>query len=105
MISLSVLSTKYVDVIVTAGGINPTSDVVKFAFMPVPGGGTSSNPGPADWHTGGWTTPSPGVYVAQCLVGPATGGVALTVGTYTIWLQIVDNPEVPVDPIGTLQIV
>lgn len=108
-ISQSVLSTKYIDVTVTAtgptGAINPTSDVVKFAFMPIPGGGTSSNPGLSDWHNGSWSTPSTGVYVAQILVGPANGGVVLAgVGTYTIWISISDNPEVPVDVVGVLQL-
>lgn len=109
MYSQSVLATKYLDVTVTATGptgpINPTSDIVKFAFMQIPGGGTSSDPGAGDWHTGSWITPTTGVYVAQCLVGPANGGVVLNgVGTYTIWISISDNPEVPVDVVGLLQL-
>ena len=108
-VSQSVLSTKYIDVTVTATGptgpINPTGDTVRFAFMQIPGGGTSADPGPGDWHTGSWTTPSAGVYVAQCLVGPVNSGVVLAgVGTYTIWIQIADSPEVPVDPVGLLQL-
>jgi hypothetical protein len=109
VISQSVLSTKYIDITVTAAGpsgpINPTADVVKMAFMAIPPGGVSGNPGPSDWHTGSWITPSAGVYVAQCLVGPANGGVVLAgVGTYTIWIQIADSPEVPVDSVGLLQL-
>lgn len=109
VISQSVLSTKYVPITVTAtsptGPINPTGDVVKFAFMLIPAGGVSGNPGMSDWHTGTWATPTAGVYVALCLVGPANSGVVLSgAGTYTIWINIADNPEVPVDPVGLLQL-
>jgi hypothetical protein len=107
--SRSVLSTKYIDITVTATGptgpINPTGDVVKFAFMLIPYGGVSSDPGISDWHTGSWITPAAGEYIAQILVGPANGGVVLAgVGTYTVWVQIADSPEVPVDPVGLLQL-
>jgi hypothetical protein len=44
------------------------------------------------------------VYIAQCLVGP-DGGVTLATGTYTIWVKVTDNPQVPVEPVDLLQII
>lgn len=82
-------------------GYNPTSDAVAFAFMP-PG----VNPGVSDWKTGSWTTNPGPTYMAQCLVGPGAGGVALAVGVYVIWLRVTDSPEVfiPAGGVGTLTI-
>lgn len=101
---LSRLSTEYVIVPVSeqvdnAIG-NPTGDVVQFAF--------TSGYGivPSVWYTGTWdTTLVQGIwYNAKCLVGPGTGGVSLTAGTYTVWVKIASDPEVPVRQSGTLVI-
>ena len=94
--SQSVLSTAYVQVPVTAfgtaGTYNPTGDAVQFAFTPVTFPVTS----PSAWATGVWAVfPGP-AYWAQCLVGPGSGGTALPVGTYQVWLKVSDDPEVPV---------
>ena len=96
MYSQSVLSTAYVQVPVTAfgtaGTYNPTGDTVQFAFTPV----TYPVTEPSSWATGLWATfPGP-AYWALCLVGPASGGTALSIGSYQIWLKITDSPEVPV---------
>lgn len=95
MYSQSVLSTQYVQIPVTVQAptaYNPTSDVVQFAFTPV----TYPVTEPTQWVTGSWATfPGP-AYWAQCLVGPANGGTALSIGTYQVWVKITDNPEVPV---------
>lgn len=106
MISQSSLSLQYVQAAVTAtvGGnpLNPTSDTVQFAFM-----AGSASPGPSDWKTGSWdgTAPRPpgNSYMAQCLVGPG-GTIQLPVGTYNIWIKVMDSPEVPVIQVGILQI-
>ena len=99
MISLSVLSTEYVRVPIAAtvnnAPYNPTNDVVQFAFT------TGGDPVAGDWHAGVWDSGN-APYVAQCLVGP--GGVALTVGTWVIWVKITDNPEIPVRQVGQLAI-
>ncbi len=105
MITRSVLDTRYVALPISATGptgapIDPTSDTVQLAFMPVPIG---ANPGTGDWHTGSWATVAPGTYQAQVLVGP-NGGVALAVGFYRIWVKVTDNPEVPVIPADYLKI-
>jgi hypothetical protein len=105
VITRSVLDTRYVAIPISATGptgaaINPTGDTVQMAFMP-----QGVNPGSGDWHTGSWATTSGGGYQAQCLVGPANGGVALTAGVYQIWVKATDNPEVPVIPADLLQIV
>lgn len=96
MYTQSVLSTAYVQIPVTAygtaGAYDPTGDAVQFAFTPLtyPGGS------PSTWITGSWATfPGP-AYWAQCLVGPGTGGTALSIGTWQLWLKITDSPEVPV---------
>jgi hypothetical protein len=94
-VSQSVLSTNYVQigvVVLAPSAYNPTADVVQFAFTP------SSYPetSPVTWYTGSWVTYPGPQYWAQCLVGPANGGVVLTLGSYQVWLKITDNPEVPV---------
>lgn len=98
----SVLSTAYVQTSVQAsvGGTpyDPTSDSVAFAFVP-PG----TRPVSDDWQAGSWDTNPAGTPLAQCLVGPADG-VELARGLYGVWLRITDNPEVPIAPVGTLQI-
>lgn len=105
MISISSLSTEYIQVEVTAtvngsSPYNPTGDQVQMAFI------ASGNPESGDWHTGAWQTLSSSagpVYLAQCLVGPS-GGVALLAGTYGVWLKVTDNPEIPVRQVGILQV-
>lgn len=103
VLTISSLSTEYVQVPVaaTAAGvaINPTTDVVQFAFM------ATGSPGTTDWKLGSWQTIAPNTYLAQCLVGPGSGGVPLTAGTtYSIWIKVTDNPEVPVRQVGLLKI-
>ncbi|MEU5043161.1 hypothetical protein [Streptomyces griseorubiginosus] len=81
---------------------NPTADAVEFAFTAV-----TAKPTTGDWKTGSWdgTQPRPpgNAYIAHCLVGPG-GTVELPAGTYTMWIRITDNPEIPVIPFGRLQI-
>lgn len=103
MIKQSALSLQYVQaqVSATAAGspINPTGDVVQFAF-PLDGAQ------PSTWYTGSWDGTSPrsnGMYVAHCLVGPG-GTVTLTAGSYNVWVKVTDSPEVPVIDVGLLQI-
>jgi hypothetical protein len=95
-------STEYVFVPVSAMGsgspVNPVGDVVQFAFLP---GNTA--PGTASFVTGTWFSPIANTYYAACLVGPL-GSASLTPGTYTIWVKITDNPEVPVRTPGQLQV-
>lgn len=98
-IGISHLSLQYVIIpvkAVTPAGvpINPTSDVVQFAFMPTP----TQVPQVSDWVSGSWDA-NPGnvlyPYSAKCLIGPG-GTVTLGLGTYIVYLKITDNPEVPV---------
>ena len=93
---VSATSLEYVRVRIEATDagvdVDPTPDAVQMAFM-----SNGSAPGTADWYAASWeadTTITPNVYHARCLVG--TGGtVALTADTYTVWVKITDNPEVP----------
>jgi hypothetical protein len=103
---MSRLSTEYViiPVVATKVGLpyNPTGDVVKFAFMPT----ATQVPVTGDWVAGAWDTNTTNVlypYAAKCLVGP-TGTVTLGIGSYIIYIQITDNPEIPVLIGGQLDI-
>jgi hypothetical protein len=106
-IGMSHLSTKYVYIPVAASqppGISydPASDPVSFAFMPTP----TQVPQPADLVSGSWDSWSSDIiypYRAKCLVGPS-GTITLGTGTYVIYLKITDNPEIPFDIVGQLQI-
>jgi hypothetical protein len=82
---------------------NPTDDVVQFAFVD---GYSGSVPSSGMWVAGSWVTlPNYNYpYAAQCLVGPG-GSTAPTTGIYTVWMQIQDNPEVPVLIAGMLQVI
>ena len=102
MISVSSLSLEFIRYAVKAivNGVspyNPTGDVVRFAFT------TGPNVAPTTWYVGSWETSAGPVYIARCLVGPA-GAATLAVGTYTVWLKITDNPEVPVRQVGQLKV-
>lgn len=102
----SVESTRNCSILVTVKNpdgtpYNPTGDAVLMAFMPTP---PNADPTPGDWHTGAWAVAGNTSYWAQVLVGPRNGGVVLPVGDYTVWLQVVDSPEVPTEPVGTLTI-
>ena len=105
METVSQASLQYIQAGVTAtlpsGAYNPTSDTVQFAFA-APGASVLG----AQWWTGSWasTEPTgPNTYIAQCLVGPG-GTVQLAPGPYQVWVQITDNPEVPVLPAFLLTI-
>ena len=104
-ISQSVLSTNDVQVPVTItspSGYDPTGDAVFFAFTPLTY--PITQPQDSDWRAGTWAVfPGP-AYWAQCTVGPANGGVSLAIGTYTGWVMVVDNPDVPVEQSFLLKI-
>jgi|ERR1039458_1212127 hypothetical protein len=104
MLSVYAQSTQFIEVpISNTEGINPTSDVVKFAFL-----GPYQNVSQANeavptasttYYAGAWqsvTANSAGAYVATCLVGPGAGVVALTTGTYLVIVKVTDSPEIPV---------
>jgi hypothetical protein len=100
--SQSQASRQYVRAVVTpTAPYNPTADVVEFAFTE-PGTSVIG----AQWWTGSWvsseSTGSNG-YLAQCLVGPG-GTTQLPPGSYQVWVQVTDNPEIPVLPAYLLTI-
>ena len=107
VISISHLSLQYVGVpvkplLLNGEPFNPTADPVAMAFMPT----AYQVPGPSDWNTAIWAVRSSNViepYAAACLVGPG-GTIELGIGTYIIYLKITDNPEIPVQTAGQLQI-
>ena len=105
-IGMSHLSLKYyvVPVAATAAGqpVNPTGDPVQFAFMPT----ATQVPQPADLVMGSWDANPSSIlypYNAKCLVGPG-GTITLGIGTYIVYQKTVDNPQIPFDIVGQLQI-
>lgn len=100
MLSVYATSLQYVQVPVTnTQGVNPTGDVVQFAFLGPYGNVSQCNDAiptsATTYYTGSWqSTTSP--YIAACLVGPGGGVVTLTTGTYLVVVKVTDNPEVPI---------
>jgi hypothetical protein len=105
MISIYAQSTQYITVSVTnSQGVNPTSDIVQFAFL-----GPMSNVSQANeqvptasttFYTGLWPSTSPvsntsNTYDAAILIGPQGGAASLSTGTYLCIVKITDSPEVP----------
>ena len=96
-LKMSELSTEYVRVsVATNPPTDPTTDDVSLAFLEA-----GTEPTDPDWIAGTWETVS-GTYYARVLVGP--DGHALDVGSYIVWLKVVDNPEEPVRKAGKLVI-
>lgn len=100
--TIDALSTDYIQALVKASvkgqAVNPTGDTVQMAFVAV-----GAKPGTGDWKTGSWDSPAPGLYLAQCLVGPNGGTITLTANiTYDVYVKIYDNPETPVINCGQL---
>lgn len=94
-ISTASLQYVLVDISAEAAGaaVNPTSDTVQMAFLT-----SDSAPSVGDWKTASWETDAgtdPDTYSARCLVGTG-GAVALSAGTYNVWVKISDSPETPV---------
>lgn len=100
MLSIYAISTPFIEVTITnEQGVNPTGDVVEFAFLgpyttvsqaneAVPSASTT-------WYTGAWQSlVSP--YVATILIGPGSGAAVLTAGAYLVLVRVTDSPEVPV---------
>lgn len=105
MITQSVASLEYIPAEIKPNianqAYNPTGDVVEFGFVPA---GTAG--APSAWYAGVWASTQAlpnGRYVALCLVGPG-GTATLAVGTYTVWVKVIDNPEIPVENVYLLTI-
>ena len=98
-------STEYVTINVSLqlpgiGSGSPTTDEVFIAVMSDP----AAYPGDSDWLPAQWLTQTY-PYYAGVMEGPGISGVIdLAVGTYKVWLKLVDDPEIPVFRVGTLNI-
>jgi hypothetical protein len=110
---ISSRSTIYVRVNVTdelpdGAVIDPTGDVVQFAFQGPWNNVAQAQENPptssTTWHTGSWDTDIGSPFTARILVGPS-GSVALVAGTYVVWILITDNPEIPCLLCGPLVVV
>ena len=91
---LSSQATEYVHTTITIDGATPASSPpVDFAFLP-----TCATPdATTQWSPGEWVAGS-----ARILIGPA--GLPLAPATYSVWVRVVDDPEIPVLPAGILTI-
>lgn len=95
-IRVSTLSTEYIRVLVTAklngNFIDPTADDVEMAFV------SDGNPEPDDFTPAEWEVASAEdrSYYARILIGPGSTVGILPVGSYAIWVRVVDSPETPV---------
>lgn len=98
-LAISAQSTQYVTSNIAASS-SPTAASVSFAFLgPYGDQGLASGAVPTStttYYTGSWGTGVNGSYLAQCLVGPSGGVVALTTGTYNVWVKIFGTLEIPV---------
>ena len=74
--------------------VNPTADVVSFAFVADAGAPSSFTAG--SWETDATTDPD--TYYARIRVGGTGSGatMALANGTYHVYVKVTDSPEVPV---------
>lgn len=103
MLNISTASLQYVPVQVTAlkEGLpyNPTSDTVQMAFSL---GVATATPANLTFNPAIWDTAS-NAYYALCLVGPG-GSISLASGIWTVWVQVSDNPEIPVLNCGQIQV-
>jgi len=114
MLSIFALSTQYVSTNITnSEGVNPTSDVVRFAFLgPVSNVSQASELVPTTgttYYTGFWPSMSPVIntansYTATILVGPTGGTVNLSTGTYLMIVKVTDDPEVPIVRCGPVSV-
>lgn len=106
MLAIYAQSTQYLEVPITnVTSINPTSDVVQFAFLgPVSNVSQANEQVPTSsttYYAGTWQSTSPAqgttnTYNALVLVGPNGGVVTLNTGTYLVIVKVLDTPEHPV---------
>lgn len=86
------------------GVVDPTPFPVEFAFLSqdaIPDGSTT-------WYAGVWITEErdflPNIYKARVLIGP-NGQVALTVGSWSVWVRVTHTVEIPIDRADTILII
>lgn len=94
--SLTYIKAK-ISATVSGATVDPTGDVVKMALM-----AGSDSPASSDLKTASWetdATTSPTTYKARLLVGPS-GSIVPIAGTYMLWVQVTDSPEIPLIPCG-----
>lgn len=96
-VSAASLETLRVAVVAKLNGVavDPTIDVVSFAFAP-----GEEAPASPDYVDGNWES-TPSGYYAACLIGPG-GAKVLTADLYGVWLKVSDDPEVPIRRVGDI---
>lgn len=86
------------------GVIDPTPFPVDFAFLPQDESPSVSTV----WYTGEWFTDTqpylPEIYMAKVLIGPG-GQVALTAGSWDVYVRVTHTVEQPIEKADTILIV
>ncbi len=95
-LTISAVSKQYIRVPVTAEA-DPTGDAISWAIID-----QGQEPAPSDFVAGNWQTLA-GTYYARVLVGPGSS-LVLARGYYEMFVQITDNPEIPVLRAGVLEV-
>jgi hypothetical protein len=93
---ISSLSTEYVEVRLRNLDNDPTDADVDMAFK------ATGEPETDDWVSATWETRG-SAYFARCLVGPE-GSTDPGNGSYTVWVRVTADPEIPIIPAGRLKI-
>lgn len=105
---ISALSRQYIIIPIEGkddnGTIDPTAFPVEFAFLlqdGIPAVDTI-------WYAGTWFTETqaylPDIYKAKVLIGPS-GQVALTPGSWDVWVRVTHTVEQPIEKADTILIV
>lgn len=89
---ISALSTEYLTVPFTADVSAASIDGAEIALI-----ADDDPPIEADWHDATIVGET-----ARVLVGPDE--IALTVGTWRVWVRITDTPEIPVEMAGIITV-
>ncbi len=85
--------------VLNGAAVNPTADVVSFAFLST----ESAVPVSGDFTVGTWDTdagPTPDRYAAVCVIGP--GAKVLAAGIYWVWVKIAHSPYTIIRQVGTI---
>lgn len=97
IVSRSAESTEYVEAVVTSD-VTLDAQVVEFVI---------SSTAPVDgtvWTAGAWAGSAGTTRTARILVGPTDGALDPGKGRYTVYVRVVDTPEIPVIEAGVLQL-
>jgi hypothetical protein len=97
--SIPAVSTEYVHVPVTSD-VTLSGQAVEFAYLAALPPDDATTWTAAEWEGNAGTTRS-----ARSLIGPVSDYGELAAGTYTVWVRVTDETEIPVRPAGTIKVI